>query len=326
MAFHTPDPKLRALELRNSQLRARVFASLLDAVWRRLLRRPVTANTCEDNTVGMTDESSPSAIAQEMKGAQDEARQIPLFTSRFKGFDSVAAYEVSRRIHQARVEEGWAPVGRKIGFTNTDMWALYGVHEPIWAHVYDRTVVFLSGLHGRCDLGRFTEPRIEPEVILRLRSAPPVSDDPAELLACIDWIAHGFEIVQSHFPDWRFGAPDAIADGSLHGALFVGEPRDVGSFGANLVSDLQRFEIALECDGAVRERGRGSNVLGSPLAALAQLVAVLAKQPRSKPLDAGELVTTGTLTKALPVRPGETWTTELQGIALPGLTLAFGPE
>ena len=32
MAFHTPDPKLRALEQRNAQLRAQAFASMFRAV------------------------------------------------------------------------------------------------------------------------------------------------------------------------------------------------------------------------------------------------------------------------------------------------------
>jgi 2-oxo-3-hexenedioate decarboxylase len=150
-----------------------------------------------------------------------------------------------------------------------------------------------------------------------------VTDDPAEIVTCIDWVAHGFEVVQSHFPGWRFGAPDAIADGSLHGALFVGEPRSVDSLGASLTTDLQHFEVALACDGAVCERGRGANVLGSPLTAAAHLIAVLARQ--GIPLEAGELVTTGTLTRALPVLPGQTWTTELTGIALPGLALSFAP-
>lgn len=35
------------------------------------------------------------------------------------------------------------------------------------------------------------------------------------------------------------------------------------------------------------------------------------------------MVTTGTLTTALPVHPGEAWQTELEGIALPGMTVAF---
>ena len=80
--------------------------------------------------------------------------------------------------------EGASPVGRKIGFTNRDMWRVYGVHEPIWAFVYDTTVMYLPNSHGTCSLRRFTEPRIEPEIVLHFRSAPPVSSDPRKLLPC----------------------------------------------------------------------------------------------------------------------------------------------
>jgi 2-oxo-3-hexenedioate decarboxylase len=46
--------------------------------------------------------------------------------------------------------------------------------------------------------------------------------DETALLACIDWVAHGFELVQSIFPGWKFSAPDAAAAFGLHGALLIG--------------------------------------------------------------------------------------------------------
>ncbi len=36
MAFHNPNPKIRALEQRNARLRAELFARLFGGVWRRL--------------------------------------------------------------------------------------------------------------------------------------------------------------------------------------------------------------------------------------------------------------------------------------------------
>jgi 2-keto-4-pentenoate hydratase len=41
----------------------------------------------------------------------------------------------------------------------------------------------------------------------------------------------------------------------------------------------------------VRDRGRGSNVLGSPMVAVAHLIALLTKRERACALQAGELVT-----------------------------------
>jgi 2-oxo-3-hexenedioate decarboxylase len=247
--------------------------------------------------------------------------QIQPFTQKLDGFDSAAGYDVARLIHAARVAGGAIPVGRKIGFTNRNIWPEYGVYEPIWAHVYDTTVTRLPNSTGTCGLAGFADPRIEPEIVLHFRTSPPVTDDLAKILGCIDWIAHGIEIVQSHFPDWKFQAADTIADSSLHAALLVGEPRDVEQLGPDLAPRLESFTISMSCNGTERDRGRGSNVLDSPLAAVAHLISVLARQPDSKPLEAGELVTTGTLTRALPIRAGEKWTTSLQGIDLPGISL-----
>ena len=264
-----------------------------------------------------------ASIASQMKAAQDEVRQIAPFTSRLSAFDISSAYNVAHLIHGARLAQGFAPVGRKIGFTNPDMWALYGVREPIWAYMYDTTVVRLSDGSHTCSIGRFTEPKIEPEIVFHFRSAPPADGDLSAILDCIDWVAHAFEIVQSHFPGWKFQAADTIADGGLHGTLLVGEPQPVARLGADLVAALESFSITLSCDGEVREVGRGFNVLGSPLAAIAHLNTVLAKQPQSQFLQANEMVTTGTVTTALAVHPGETWGTAIEGIALPRLSVKF---
>jgi 2-oxo-3-hexenedioate decarboxylase len=139
------------------------------------------------------------------------------------------------------------------------------------------------------------------------------------ILDCVDWIAHGFEIVESPFPGWKFKAADTVAACAMHAALLVGEPRSIERLGADVARDIVRFTVTLACDGKARDRGVGANALGSPLAAVAHLAAVLAKQ--CKPLAAGELVTTGTLTGAPAIRPGESWSTTLDGIDLPGLTV-----
>jgi 2-oxo-3-hexenedioate decarboxylase len=262
-------------------------------------------------------------LARELKTAQDERRSVVAPSSRWGGFDAASAYEVARLIHEARVREGAVAVGRKIGFTNRDIWPVYGVFEPIWAHVYDTTVERLSGSRGTCCLGRFVaDPRIEPEIVLHFHAAPPVGGDPAAVLACVDWVAHAFEIVQCHFPDWKFQLPDTIADSSLHGTLLIGEPRGVDRLGAGLAARLEQFTVALACDGTVRDRGRGANALGSPLAAVLHLTSVLAAQ-RAPAVQAGELVTTGTLTGAPLIRAGETWSTVLDDIDLPGLRVTF---
>jgi len=262
------------------------------------------------------------SLSTELLEALDRNRLIEVISARDETFDSATAYDVSAEIFRRRRARGEKPVGRKIGFTNRLIWDEYGVSSPMWGHVYHHTVTRLDQPVTRLAIGHLSQPRIEPEIVLHFASAPGAATDEVDLLSTIDWIAHGFEIVQTHFLDWKFTLADTIADFGLHGALVVGPPRPV-SRTDDVVDRLRAFTIALEKDGVVQAHGAGANVLDSPLMAARHLVRVLGEQQLFEPIHAGEIVTTGTLTPALSIRAGETWTTNLSGIDLPGLTLRF---
>ena len=149
--------------------------------------------------------------------------------------------------------------------------------------------------------------------------------DERDLLACIEAVAHGFEIVQSIFPGWRFQAADTVAAFGLHGALLLGPPEAITATNADHWHErLAGFEITLMRDGVDADHGHASNVLGGgPLAALRHLVEVLAGDRDSPPLTPREVVATGTLTRALPIKAGERWSTRLHGLPLAGLSVTF---
>ncbi|HYF16723.1 MAG TPA: fumarylacetoacetate hydrolase family protein [Ramlibacter sp.] len=260
------------------------------------------------------------ALAREVRAAQDQVRQLAPFSGREPGFDAEAGYAVAARVHAARVAAGSVPRGRKIGFTNANIWTEYDVHQPIWGWVYEHT---LRPGAGELSLAGLSEPKIEPEIAFGLSATPPTGADIAGLLACIDWVAPGFEVVQSHFPGWKFQAADTIADGGLHGALVLGPQVPLAALGSDPAAALAGLTLSLTCDGREVEIGRGSNVLGSPLAALAHLVALLATQGPDVRLQPGEVVTTGTLTAAHVVQRGQVWRAKPAGIALEAIELAF---
>jgi 2-keto-4-pentenoate hydratase len=262
-------------------------------------------------------------IAREMKEAQDACRQVTPFTSRFPPFDLEAAYAVAGRVHRARLAQGVRPVGRKLGFTNPGIWEQYGVHAPIWAHLYTSTVTMLEGTHARCPMQGLAEPRIEPEIVLGFREAPRIGASAEEIFGALEWVAHGFEMVQTHFPGWKFRAPDTVADCALHGRLYVGPAQPPECLGPDPVAALASFTITLECDDRVIDKGTGSNVIGSPLGVVAHLLETLRAQQAAPPLRAGEMVTTGTLTAAWPVEAGQAWRTRIEGIDVPGLQIEF---
>ncbi|HWD21511.1 MAG TPA: fumarylacetoacetate hydrolase family protein [Burkholderiales bacterium] len=229
-------------------------------------------------------------------------------------------YAQARALHEERLRQGWRPLGRKIGFTNRTIWPLYGVYEPMWGTVYDRTVLHAKDDACRVSLDGLLQPRIEPEILFRLRT-PPRSARAEELASCLDWVAHSIEIVQCRQPGWKVTLAECAADNGLHGRLIVGAPVPREDL-PDLEARLPHTEARLFCASVLVDRGSGENVLGSPLAALAHLVDLLARQGAA-PLAAGEIVSTGTLTDAHPVAPGETWSTEIRGLPLHGLTVHF---
>ncbi len=262
------------------------------------------------------------SIADRILAAADAGSPIEPITSTDAGFGLADAYRVSARIAERRTARGERPVGWKIGFTNRTIWPEYGVYTPMWAHVYDTTVQFFDGNSGTQKIGHLAQPRIEPEILLHFKSAPAGARTEGEILECIDWIAHSVEIVQSHFPGWKFKAADTAAAFGLHGALMVGPRRPVSEFD-DLIEKLRTFTIALSRNGDVRARGGGANVLDSPLLAFAHLQRLLEDLPQFEPVRAGEIISTGTLTAALPIAPGETWSTEFSGLELDGLRIEF---
>jgi 2-oxo-3-hexenedioate decarboxylase len=263
-----------------------------------------------------------AAIAAEIFATLGTVRQIAPFTSRPAGLSVDDAYRVSAALHAMRKARGAKPLGRKIGFTNRTIWHEYGVYAPIWGYVYDSTVHDLAAGTALA-LAGFAEPRIEPEIVFGLSAAPAADMDDTALLSCLEWVAHGFEIVQSIYPRWKFAAADTVAANGVHGALLIGPRHAIGPRAGEWQTMLSRFDIDLSCDGWHVDRGNAANVLDGPLAALRHLVGLLAHDRIHPPLAAGEIVTTGTLTRAMPIRPGETWSTLLHGIPLDGARLRF---
>jgi 2-oxo-3-hexenedioate decarboxylase len=263
-------------------------------------------------------------IADQLIAAYDGATTLPPITAAAPDFSVADGYAVLHDIETRRRAQGWKSVGRKIGFTNRTIWPRYGVYQPMWAHVWTHTVHHAPDGKATLSLDNFVQPRIEPEVVFKLKAPVPLTDDPLALLSSVEWIAPGFEIVQSHFPGWKFTAADCAAAFGLHGALVVGQPVPITDTNrAALAAALPSFEVTLSRDDTVIDRGVGSNVLGSPVLALAHLARVTSEQPLAPKLVPGEIVTTGTITDAWPVAPGETWSSDYGTLGLNGLTLEF---
>ena len=247
-------------------------------------------------------------LGEELVRVHEASRLVPRFSERYPGLTAEQGYAAARVLHEHRLAQGWKPLGRKIGFTNRTLWERYGVHEPMWGTVYDRTLIHAENDKAKVRLEGLVQPRIEPEIAFKLKKAPRSAD---ELPECLEWMAHSVEIVQCHHPDWKVSIADCTADNGLHGRLILGTPQPVKDLDRLPALEARLFKGERQVD-----RGVGANVLGSPLLALGFLVRLLKDH-----LSAGEIITTGVLTDAHPVCAGETWRTEVDGFR--GLTITF---
>ena len=260
------------------------------------------------------------SVAREMLSALDEGQLLPSIAEYDPAFGWDEAYAVAAEIVTLRRTRGETPVGRKIGFTNRNIWAEYGATSPIWAHVYDRTLIHARENTATVSLGGSAQPRLEPEIAFKLK-APIASGcrEAATVLQAIEWYAPSFEIVCCHFPNWKFKPADSAADFSFHWRLVVGTPVAVRAGDIQrLAAQLHDCKVALHRNQMVLARGLGANALDHPALALVFLADILARQPQFAALGAGEIITTGTLTAAMPIKPGEVWASTYDG--LPGVT------
>lgn len=239
--------------------------------------------------------------------------------------DIAAAYQAALAVRALRQARGELPQGFKIGFTNRGIWQRYNVSAPVWGTVWNTTLVFCEG-QGEVALRQVCQPRIEPETVFGMRATPRPDATLDDLFDAIEWMAPGFEIVQSHCRDWKFALPDAVRDGALHARLLVGRRmavREVAGTAAQLDALLAGSALVLSRDGQEVERGVGANVLDSPLRALHHFLAELRQCPGAPDLLPADVVTTGTWTDAWPIAAGQTWRAAFDAPLTP-LQVRFG--
>ena len=231
------------------------------------------------------------------------------------------AYRVGAVIARSRLREGWRRAGWKVGFTNSEIWPMWGLDRPIVAPVYRETVFRAAGPDLTVPMGTRAAPRLEVEVVFGFADARSASGP--------RWVALGAELVDCHYAEWRLHPADAVADFGLHAGLIVGPPVPLTQDSDRLHDperSLPEMAVSLAGDGERLAEGRGSAVLGSPFNVLAELdrslkpaMATYSASPRNPPPGAaGYLVSTGTLTPLVEAHIGIRY--EVASDLLPGFS------
>jgi 2-oxopent-4-enoate hydratase len=205
------------------------------------------------------------------------------------------AYAIQMRNVGRHEAAGRRLVGKKVGLTSKAMQEALGVDQPDFGHLFE-DMVLADG--DTIDLGRFIEPRVEPEIAFTMSSdliGPGITPD--DVRGAVAEARPALEVIDSRVADWEIGLVDTIADNASCGAVVLGPAAGWQDL------DLAAVECRLLVGGEVLETGLGSAVLGHPFAAVAWLANTLSEL--ETPVRAGDLVLPGSCTRAVPLVAGK---------------------
>ena len=116
-----------------------------------------------------------------------------------------------------------------------------------------------------------------------------------------------FEIVDSRIENWKIKIQDTVADNASCGVYVIGDeqvdPRSL---------DLSACRVEVQKNGEFLSEGLGSAVQGSPLQSIAWLANTFGVL--GIPLQAGEVILSGSLVPLEPVVVGDKMSMQLEGI------------
>ena len=210
--------------------------------------------------------------------------------------DLETAYRIQHALVALRVAGGERVAGWKLGYTSEVMRCQMGVDRPNFGPLTDR--MWLASDDWVSD--RFVQPRVEPEIGLRLRAAIDARSSPvdrATVAAAVSEALACLEIVHSTWSGYRFTLEQNTADNASAGQVVIGPRLPVTDLMA-----LDTVQVMLSDGRGALGRGVGADADGHPLDAVARLARELAGMGRR--LEPGDLVITGGLTAAFPLEPG----------------------
>jgi len=210
--------------------------------------------------------------------------------------DLTTAYAIQRALLALRLAGGERVVGWKLGYTSEVMRRQMGIDRP---NIGPLTDWMLLG-SGDAVNDRLVQPRVEPEIGLRLKTALDARHAPVDrhsVAAAVEGAYACLEVVHSTWTGYRFNLEQNTADNSSAGQVVIGPRLPVTDLMA-----LDTVAVSLSDGDRMLGQGVGSDADGHPLDAVARLARELAANGQR--LEAGDWVITGGLTAACALEAG----------------------
>ena len=228
--------------------------------------------------------------ARRLAEARLAGRRLPGLPPEGRPADLPEAYAAQDRLHERLAAAGAGRVvGHKIGCTTPVMQAYLRIDTPCGGGILEPDVA-----HGRAARphARYRRVGVECEVAVRLGADLPATATPydrATVAPAVAAVMAAIEVVDDRWDDYgAVDTPTLVADDFFAAGCVLGEPR----------ADWRGLDLAaltgtMTVNGEPVGEGRGADVLGHPLAALAWLAN--ARAGRGRALRAGEFVLLGSL-------------------------------
>jgi len=231
---------------------------------------------------------------------------IDLITVQFPDVNAEDAYNIQLKYTEKRLSDDKVKIiGKKIGLTSEAMRAMVNVDEPDYGHLFDD---MYYEMEVPIEVSSMLAPKIESEIAFVLKKelkGPGIKV--TDVIEATAGVIPSFEIIDSRFNDPKIKFEDTVADNGSSAKLILGTNiTDLKSV------DLRTTGLVLEKNGKIIDTAAGAAVMGNPAVAVAWLANKLYKYGIT--LKPGEIILSGSLTRAYEIKPGDTFTATFGGL------------
>lgn len=252
------------------------------------------------------DDQRRQQVAELLAHAEQTRKPIEPLVIGFPGIDVVDAYEIQLLGIRRRVAGGARVVGHKVGLSSKVMQDMMNVDEPDYGHLLDDMMLTEA---DPIRSSAYCAPRVEFEVAFILgEDLPGEGCTENDVVRATRAIVPSIELIDSRIRDWQIKIEDTIADNASSAGVVLGTKRIDPS-----TVDLTNIDVQVHVTGAGATAprrfladGRSDAVLGNPATSVAWLANKVSAFGVA--LRAGDVVLPGSLTRAIDVHPGETFT------------------
>lgn len=256
------------------------------------------------------DKKTIASLAEHLENAELQAKDVTKITDDYPDMDWDDAYAIQDEIRRSKESRGHKTVGLKCGLTSHAKMKQMGVSTPVFGFVSD----YMACADGSdIKIAELIHPKVEAEICVVTKA--PLRGPGCHVgtvLAVIDFVVPGVEIIDSRYRDFKFDLKSVIADNTSASRFVVGgRARDSGDL------DLRTLGVVMEKNGEIVAMAAGAAVLGHPAAAIAALANHLGA--RGQEIPAGAFIMTGGVTEAIAVKAGDSVNVRFQDLGTVGM-------